>query len=105
MSYEENKSIVNSTNDGNHINQPPEETREKYCSCGSGRLIVEGEEYCKYCLAEWEQNRQYIVCSANENGNLTPMGDTKKEDHARELAKLHKKILCKILIVEDYSKP
>ena len=43
----------------------------------------------------------YITCDVVDN-QLWPMGREKNLERAIELAKLHKQVLCKLEVVEDY---
>lgn len=54
MNYNERKHIINTTNDGNHINQPPEDTNDiifrKHCGfCGEPQEDNEAQA-CNTCL-------------------------------------------------------
>lgn len=55
MNYFNRHSIINFTNDGNHLNRPPE-TREATCSkeyCWNP--VSQGHEYCDSCERSIEE--------------------------------------------------
>lgn len=53
-------------------------------------------------LCEWPEQHPtyYITATVMENG-LRPQGETKSLEQCRELAKLHKQVVCEIRVIEE----
>lgn len=50
----------------------------------------------------YKEGWKYITCHVDDNGKLCPMGEAKTIEYAREIAKKHKHILCRIVKFTDY---
>jgi len=50
----------------------------------------------------FDEGCKYITCHVSPQGYLSPMGNAKDKDYAVEIAKKHKHVLCRLVILRDF---